>query len=201
LRQDILAWDSTIMPNDQVLRHFFAGELYQDHIIDPIVKWKFGNDYTEIEQRICICVATTPEETDFIFIRGRIDEMTFIKVEGVLVAIPNEAKTQRSGLNYLKEPRFEHMMQLMAYMGAIGAPYGKLIYMDRSTLLDKTFTVQYDPKLFKQILDRARIYHKFVLERGNNLPPAEALADKKTKWKCSNCPFKEICWETEGVTK
>lgn len=202
IRQIILEWDTGMIPSDDTLKHFFAGEIYQDHIIDPVMEWEWGRDLTRLEQRVCIAIPYNKDKDgDLIYIRGRIDELTFLYIDGVISAVPNEAKTQKGGLKYRNTPNPDHVYQLMAYLAAVGAPYGKLIYMDRSTLKSRTFHVDFDERLLKDIHNRARYIHFWVTQIGEKVPPPEAMQDAKKKWRCRKdyCAVRDTCFRLEGL--
>jgi len=203
VRQIILEWNAGIVPKDDTLRHFFAGDVYQEHIIDEVMKWKYGKDVTKIEKAVSVSFPVDPRKADseLIMLSGRIDELTMLYIDGVVVAIPNEAKTQKGGLKYRKTPNPDHVRQLMVYLAAVGAPYGKLIYMERSTLHTITFHIDFDLSILKEIFTRARYLHKWVDGREEGLiPPAEAMQSSETKWKCRKdyCQVRDTCFKIEG---
>ena len=80
-------------------------------------------------------------------------------------------------------------------MYASGVHNGILLYLDKTTLQSKIFTVPYNAEMVNDILDRFRNLHKFL--KSNELPNAEAKFSSDISWLCRFCEYKDKCDKNE----
>ena len=107
-----------------------------------------------------------------------------------------EVKSVRN-ITYIRSPKPHNIMQFMFYLNRFNMTKGFIIYVDRRDLSFKIFEVDYDAKVFIELVDRAKRLHEFLLK--DELPYAEARANKDMQWQCSFCNFREEC--SKGVIK
>ena len=82
-------------------------------------------------------------KVDDFTVSGRIDDLILVKEKRKLVLV--EVKSTKF-LDYVKEPTASHVMQLQLYMHAMGVQDGVVLYIEKNTLMTKTFKVKYSKK-------------------------------------------------------
>lgn len=135
-------------------------------------------------------------KTNEIEIHGRLDALCQHN-NGSLVI--HEIKSIKSTID-LTEPRKEHEKQIQFYMNTLNVDFGMIDYIDKEILIngknrlglgstDKTFTVNKDPSIFANTVQRAKQLKKCV---ETNIPPPREFC-----WRCDEfCAWKNKCNET-----
>lgn len=100
-------------------------------------------------------------------------------------------------LRTLREPKKEHIAQVMLYMHFEGIRKGKLIYESKQTQELFYFDVEYDQITIESILGWFKDMQELV-DKG----AAPATNNDKNKFPCSwgadagsRCPYYDICWK------
>jgi CRISPR-associated exonuclease Cas4 len=115
---------------------------------------------------------------------GRADNVILLKTSNNNNICVVEVKS-RSKLP--DEPRIEHIMQLNFYLHFNPDAKGYLLYITRDGFNMRAFELNYNEKLFKELVDRAVILHKHLTS--NTLPDAEYWHGE-----CLKCPYRNICF-------
>jgi len=131
-------------------------------------------------------------EIDDIIISGRVDDLLLLRADGKSVLV--EVKSAKT-IKFQEKPSKHHVMQLQLYMYASGVHNGIILYLDKTTLQSKIFTVQYNAEMVNEILDRFRDLHMFL--KKNELPNAESKFSNDTSWMCRFCEYRDKCDKNE----
>jgi CRISPR/Cas system-associated exonuclease Cas4 (RecB family) len=121
-------------------------------------------------------------------ISGRVDDLLLLKANGQHVLV--EVKSCKS-ISFIREPQPHHVMQLQFYMHATGVHNGILLYVDKSTLESKVFTLLYNPVTASEIIIRFKTLHTALSQ--NILPHSEAKLDSHMSWMCRYCEYRALC--------
>jgi len=167
-------------------RIFELGDILHDFIVQVIKSEKTP----EVELLQSEMPFKIPFE-DFV-ISGRVDDLMLLKADGMKILV--EVKSCKS-LKMVKKPMEHHKTQIQLYMYATQVHNGMLLYIDKSTLETKSFSVKFSQKRAKQILNKFRALHKHLVKDG--LPVPEAKKRKETKWMCGYCEYKKKCDKDE----
>lgn len=131
-----------------------------------------------------------PDTETGLVIAGRFDNFIEMKQgESVLI----EVKSTKS-LEYLTKPYPHHVMQIMPYLLIRKNLKGVILYIDNDLQI-KTFEIQFDWEVFREVILRARFIHKCLTE--NIIPPAECKLSSEKKWQCNYCNYSKTCSEIE----
>ena len=184
-------WDyvDPVEPSIEDLKIFFLGDLIHE-AVENILEKKLK---AKSERKILIPI----DVLQGIFIAGRADSV-YEDEEGNVYVV--EIKTINS-LTYrdkktheikeLDKPKPHHVYQIMPYLYAFNAR-GIIIYIERNTFKTKEFEVLKDPAIMREVMERAKRLHEYLLTR--TLPPPEAKHDPANRWQCSYCPYKWRCF-------
>jgi CRISPR/Cas system-associated exonuclease Cas4 (RecB family) len=89
----------------------------------------------------------------------------------------------------MKEAQKHHKMQIIPYLRALQLPKGYIVYVEKNTLKTKVFPVEYDKKIFLEVVERAKKLAKHLKE--GSLPEPEG---RSSSWECKFCSgYKEMC--------
>ncbi len=132
-------------------------------------------------------------DVDDFTIVGRVDDLLLVKESGRSFLV--EVKSCRD-VSSLKGPKDHHTIQLQFYMHATGVRNGILVYIDKNDLSTKSFRVDFDENLAKEIIERFRILHESL--KNGKVPVAEAKQIPEMNWMCRFCEYAERC-EKESV--
>jgi len=127
------------------------------------------------------------EVEDFL-ISGRVDDLLLLKADGRQVLV--EVKSCKS-ISFINEAQSHHVIQLQFYMHSTGVHNGVLLYIDKSTLESKVFTIPYNPVTASSIILRFKNLHTALVQ--DTLPNAEAKSDMHHAWMCRFCEYAEKC--------
>ncbi len=134
---------------------------------------EYQNDYAAIDQN-----AKMEKEVMFVhenfIIMGKADIVTREKVI--------EIKTVN---NLPERPYAPHIRQINFYMKLCGREKGNLIYIERETKKQKTFSVDYDENLFLKDLRRFEKLAKCL--------ETTTVPEKEITKMCEFCEYKELC--------
>ncbi len=126
---------------------------------------------------------------DFI-ISGRIDNIILLKPEQKKIVV--EVKSTKM-LSMMETAQESHQMQLQLYLHAKQIQHGMILYLEKNTLQSKTFSLEYDPEFYRQIINRFRKLHNYL--RNTSLPEPEARMKAEKNWLCRNCEYREECFK------
>lgn len=165
-----------------LLRIFELGNILHDFVVKVMQSGK--NPEVELLQ---FELPIKIEVEDFI-VSGRVDDLLLLKADGRHVLV--EVKSCKS-ISFIREPQPHHAVQLQLYMHATGVHNGVLLYIDKSTLESRVFTVLYNPVTAAGIILRFKTLHTALSQ--NILPNAEAKTDPHMSWLCRFCEHRERC--------
>jgi len=131
------------------------------------------------------------EKEDFL-ISGRVDDLILVKESGKNVLV--EVKSTKS-IDFVDKPSLSHEIQLQFYMHATGVHNGVVLYIDKSNLKSKVFSIEYDKKRAEEILQRFATLHRKL--KSGELPEAEAKQLEELNWVCRFCEYREKCEKNE----
>jgi CRISPR/Cas system-associated exonuclease Cas4 (RecB family) len=171
----------------ELRRVFELGDILHDFIVEVLKSEKTATDIELLEAEMPFKLPFN----DFV-ISGRIDDLLLLKAGGKKVLV--EVKSCKN-VRMIKSPMPHHKIQLQFYMYATQVHDGVLLYVDKSTLQTRSFSVMFSPKQAKRILNKFRALHKHLTNGG--LPAAEAKKQKETKWMCNYCEYREKCIKDE----
>lgn len=110
----------------------------------------------------------------------------FIDDDGAVADLKTHAATR-----YLKEPKPEHVKQVLFYAWTNAIDKARLYYVDFSTC--KVFDIDVDPKeqrkLVREIEERAKTLYNALQ---NDTPPP-----REESWICKSCEYRKECREAE----
>ncbi|MEM7813835.1 MAG: PD-(D/E)XK nuclease family protein [Candidatus Aenigmatarchaeota archaeon] len=166
----------------RLLKIFELGNILHDFVVKVMQSEK--NSEVELLQ---FEVPIKLEVEDFV-ISGRIDDLLLLKANGKQLLV--EVKSCKA-VSFVREAQPHHAMQLQFYMHATGVHDGILLYIDRSTLESKVFTIPYNPVRASEIILRFKTLHTALAQ--SILPMAEAKFNPHMSWMCKFCEYKEKC--------
>jgi len=98
-----------------------------------------------------------------------------------------------SNIDYIDEPKDEHIAQLTVYMHILKLKKGKLIYITKSTFKCKEFTIKYDKKKFDEIIAKLETIHNHILKKSK--PTDVVIKDTIPHYTmCKYCKYRDICY-------
>jgi len=180
-------WYSFKFPEETppaLVKIFAIGNIIHDFVVEVLGSDK-NPDIELIESE-----SPFKEQVDDFLISGRIDNLILVKPSGKHVLV--EVKSAKS-LDYINEPPHYNVMQLQLYMHFTKIHDGILLFVDKTNLRRKTFTIPYNEKMAEEIINRFRKLHKNLKE--DILPDPEAREVQKTLWMCRFCEYKEKCYK------
>jgi len=171
-----------------LLRIFELGNILHDFVVKVMQSYK--NPEIQLLQ---FEIPLKLEVEDFV-ISGRVDDLLLLKADGKHVLV--EVKSCKS-ISFIREPQPHHAMQLQFYMHATGVHNGVLLYIDKSTLESKVFTIPYNAVEASEIIMRFKTLHTTLTQ--NILPMPEAKEDPHMSWMCRFCEHREKCDKNSKV--
>jgi len=157
--------------DDKKLRIFAAGRMFEDWLIDLLIK---KNEKFDTQARV-----EWPEMN----LTGYAD----LVINGLVY----EIKTINSwGFKYLRDSgaKDQHKMQLWTYLRGLGKKEGRIIYLEKDTLSVMEFPLMIDDPIQKQVVDELTILNKAWEQQ---LPPPP-IKDKKD-WRYRFCSVHDTC--------
>jgi CRISPR/Cas system-associated exonuclease Cas4 (RecB family) len=205
------------------LKVFEAGNLYHDWFNNLFERSDFvdlhmgGHSLVHDMQVSSSRQSDTPGEpptptVESIQIRGRFDDFIYFKLNKLIPELELllqgrkdaikldsfvllEVKTMRS-ITYLNSPKLHNVMQLNFYMKLLNVLSSWIVYVDRRDLAHRVFEVQFNERMFNELLDRAKQLHTHLKDK--TLPRPEARLDPIKNWECTYCDFREECIKNKG---
>ncbi len=181
LRQQYYEWTLSYPHPEDTLRIFEVGNIFHSWLEKVFSRNGSGIRLLSSEKPISIYIA----EHDY-FINGRIDDIILVEKDGKTYLV--EVKTYKD-LQFLREPKREHVLQLNFYLKPYSDSDGIIFYIEKNTLQTKEFFTRFDQKLFKEIIDRAQCLHESL--QSKTLPFPEGK--QKKSWECRFCIYKNKC--------
>ncbi len=127
-------------------------------------------------------------ESAWLTIAGSTDPAIRDPETGDVLALTEVKST--SSFSYIDEPKRMHMMQIHAYMKALGITDGYVIYVDKQNLLNpKVYEITFDEEIWQTVVDWVESTMGYVTSE--TLPPAEPPED----WMCKYCEYSNRCGE------
>ena len=182
-----------IISNPQLMNIFQNGN-YSHKKFQEIMKEYYKN--VEVEKRLELPIKFEKNGKQFEFLlTGYIDLILEKKNKQKAII---ELKTHKdwliNGRNYLPREKIEHKGQVMLYMYATGIKEAYIVYENKNTNELKEFKIEYNQRVVDSILDDFKEVWFYFKEQ--KIPEREDKYNE-TKYPCSYCPFKKICYKKE----
>lgn len=188
LRRNYYLYTQTKPLDDDTARVFEVGNIFHE-FMDKVVK---DGTFDSKAEKSLVVVDTIEE----LVISGRLDNLVVVKQGDQPIVL--EFKSTRS-LNYVNEAKHEHILQIQPYLKTVRAKTGLIVYIEKDSLKVKQFKIEYDPKLFLELMNRARRLHRSLMDK--RMPEAEAKKNPVMSWMCNYCAFKEECDAVEAGSR
>lgn len=132
-------------------------------------------------------------------IHGYVDSICIIDNQPYIVEFKSNKewlyKYNNKEVDYLQEPKKEHVGQVQLYMHFTGIHNAIILYENKNTSEIREFIIKYDETEAKNILEGfLSTYEKISL---NELPERLEKANKN-KYPCAWCEFREICFNKDN---
>ncbi|MCW1292950.1 MAG: PD-(D/E)XK nuclease family protein [Candidatus Parvarchaeota archaeon] len=102
-----------------------------------------------------------------------------------------------SDISKISEPEESHIWQTMLYMKGINANKGIIVYIEKSNLKIKQFSVSFNETIYENIVKRYEKLNSYLREE--KLPPAEFYFDNEKSWMCKTCMYREECFSEIAI--
>ncbi len=181
-------------PDGKLLKIFAHGNFIHDDFIYPIIQ-----EFMKRKKNMAI-INEYPLLIKFLYketvleLKGFIDDLIIETTPDGVIFTPIEAKSIGDRFYRLREPDYQHQIQLQMYMEALDVDEGYVLYVHKATLDSKSFLIKRDKEIFKMLLRRAE--QMFDYKKEGIIPIAEAMINKDDFWfkkKCDWCPYLEFC--------
>ena len=170
----------------ELLKIFAAGNIVHEFVVE-VLKSEKNKHVQLLEEELPF-----KHEMDGFVISGRIDDLVLLKHDNKKVLV--EVKSAKS-TEHLDEPKLSNEIQLILYMHLLGIHDGVLLYVDKTNLQSKVFTVPYSQKRGEEILQRFKNLDTAL--RANELPLPEAKEIEGINWMCRFCEYAQMCDKNE----
>lgn len=183
-------WYSYKYPQElraDLLKIFHVGNMMHDFVAE-VLKSEKNPDVELLKTEMPLKL-----ELEDLVISGRVDDLLLLKAHGKNVLV--EVKSTKT-VKFQNSASRHHVMQLQLYMHATGVHNGIVLYLDKTTLQSRVFTINYNTAMVSDILDRFRNLHSFV--KANELPMPEAKANCEMGWMCRFCEYRGKCDKNES---
>jgi len=187
IRKVWLSYKTPKRVDPELAKIFEAGNLLHGFVVDVIRSVK--NPEIELVENESPLTA----EFDGFTVSGRIDDIVLIKENNEKAIV--EVKSCKD-VEKIWEPSKQYVMQLQFYMHVTKIYRGLILYVEKNTLKSKAFFFDYDQNIAKEIIERFKKIHAALKE--NKMPDPESKLDKKMKWMCFYCNYRNECNEFDG---
>ena len=184
LRKSWYSYKNPKQLDSDLIKIFQAGELIHEFVATVLKSEK--NPHIELIG----CEEPFQIHHELFTISGRIDDLILLKEDNIKVLV--EVKST-SNVDVVQEAKDAHVLQLMVYMRALDIHKGVILYMEKNSLNTKTFTVDYDEKKWRFVLNRFKTLHESIIT--NTIPDPEGRIDPSMRWLCGRCPYRQDCYE------
>lgn len=162
----------------RLMRIFEHGEHIHRNIFNILYRLKIG----------CTTEIKIPDQE---IVSGRADAILCMDNENYVLDI----KSINSMLfRKLEEPKEENIFQVQLYMHFFGIKKAILLYVDKDQQNLKEFSVDYDEKLCRDLMDK---FYALKEKIEKDVVP-ERLSDYPKNWQCQYCQYKDVCKNTEN---
>lgn len=178
-------------------RKGLIGDLIHKYYILPALREKLWPDAHEIKTERDLTLIVDLERR--IFIHGRADQLLHLK-DPKLGAFVVDVKSI-ANLFALQSDITNYKMQLMPYFVGLKVETGFIVFVSRSTGAHRTYKVDYDHDIMKEVVNRVLTSHTHFEKE--EMPPAEGLTNPRFRknmkggkikfWHCSYCPWSKEC--------
>lgn len=186
LRRQFLAYRRGFPPpSEEKVGIFKIGEIFHGFLYETLRRSEPEIKVKGSEAGFSILLpAPEGEGEDFIQITGRAD--LIVKVDGESDG-DGEYVVEVKSIKHLPEaPLRHHVFQLQFYLAGYRLRRGFLVYLEKQALRHRIFPVDFDPEVFRRLLERALSLHKALVEGKPPEPDPEA-------WECPYCEFLGEC--------
>ena len=126
VRQLFIKFFKPSKPPLYLLKIFYAGNMYQDHFLSPVLSWKYGEHAHTAERSITHSIKDEKNKR-LILLKGRIDDHITFKYGQYIM--PIEGKTQAMFVYKKHKPSDSHIAQIHPYLIATNAEYGFIVML------------------------------------------------------------------------
>lgn len=214
-----LLWHDRMYPGsfkpDMGLKQIFLyGNIIHDEVAFPFMK-----EYVRsLDDKNIMALNEYPfrlKLSDNTVASGYVDTMIQITTDQEVYFIPIEIKSYGGSLRRLTSPSLQYLIQVMSYIGMFRADFGYLVYIHKGTLDSKTFKIDFDEVMYKNIVERAEQFHEYLIT--GIMPPAESMNEhengnkwytkldmaeedeKPKKHPCNGCDLENFCKKNRGI--
>ncbi|MBN2067224.1 MAG: PD-(D/E)XK nuclease family protein [Candidatus Diapherotrites archaeon] len=171
----------------ELLKIFEVGNMLHGFVVE-VLKSEKNADVQLLKSEFPLKI-----ETPEFIVSGRVDDLVLVKTSGKTIIV--EVKSTKS-IEFVKEASESHAMQLQLYMHATGIHNGIVLYIDKSNLESKQFSVEYSQEKVREIMQRFRELDQLL--KSGLLPVDEAKRDEKKQWMCRFCEYQGKCRKSEA---
>jgi CRISPR/Cas system-associated exonuclease Cas4 (RecB family) len=180
-------WYSYLYPKGlepKLLKIFSLGNMIHDYVAKVFESSK--NPHIELVKS----EFPFKEKVDDFLISGRIDNLILVKENNTNLLV--EVKST-SDVTYVSEPSPHNIDQLQLYLHFTGIKDGILLYVDKKNMISKVFYISYNKDHAAKTIDKFRKLHICLTKE--IVPEPESRMDKKRKWMCRMCEYREKCYK------
>ena len=176
---------------------FWFGRRFEEEIALPFLREAVAGPDEYVTNSIWVDY-TIEIESGKIQIRGETDPVIVDSDSSPLLL--TEIKTKRS-IENVQSPNPHHRAQAHAYMKGLSEKYDRnvsravVIYGSRTNLDIRVFTIDFDPRFWRQTVSEWAQTHT-TYRLNHELPPAAPEYD----WECQFCSYRERCGKGESQT-
>lgn len=182
LRRVWYSYKFPVAPQMDMLKIFEVGNIMH-HFVAEVLRSEKIKDVKLIEAELPFKL-----EVPGFTISGRVDDVMILLASGEKFLV--EVKSIKD-LRFAEKPHEQHVMQLQLYMHATKIHKGAIVYIEKGTLLCKTFPVDYDECAAALALARFKKLHESL--KNDKIPEPEARQNSETEWQCKRCDWREKC--------
>lgn len=169
-----LIYRKGIMIGEEKAGIFKVGELFHGFLGNVLKTSEVEGLELEVPIQIML-----PLEEGFVWVHGKADAKIRLEGEMYVVEVKSISRLPNNPLRH-------HVEQLQFYLAALNCKAGFVIYLDKSAMRRKIFTVSFEPEIFRRLLERVKRLHKALTSDFKPEPDAE-------EWECRFCEFKNEC--------
>lgn len=97
-----------------------------------------------------------------------------------------------------RQPTFNHLLQVHAYMGATGTRQASVVYEKRSYKVEwHEFRIDFDPEVYRALENR--VWPALDAIEDKKMPPMHGLCEGLSSTKYKNCNFRAVCPSAEFI--
>jgi CRISPR/Cas system-associated exonuclease Cas4 (RecB family) len=164
-------------------KYFHLGNILHDFMAEVLESPK-NKEVRLLEKEVALKII----QPDFV-VSGRLDDIFMLTADNRKFIL--EVKSTNSKLEWMDRPQDSHIMQIQLYMHAHEIKEGIILYLEKSSLEGKWFTVKYDPSEAESVIARFGRLDSHL--KSETLPEPEAKRRPEWNWMCKTCEYYDRC--------